>query len=279
MPNTLTTSFTSSPASSGIHPILTPRPIISTAKALKEVIQFNKRRFQFQLRDESYTYYRLARMIYEGRQRTNANNGGIAQFWNVSFLKGSTESGGILEAVLSGRSVAIENEKLKLLEKEWLRRGQPHLPDCFSPTTPIHVTLLSSCSPDELMFVIDFAIFVDDGVVPRTVHSGIKVNGYEVGTYYEVTRRRRNGRCAKIWHLICKAGRKLRALVPADTSCRVLTPDTQKNTSTSTFTNSDGSSSYSTSSSESLSHDTMLGLYLDDDSTTDDGESWLDWEP
>jgi hypothetical protein len=128
---------------------------------IKETFHFDKREYVNTISGKNFTYTELAKEIYRKRAKKLS-----AKTKTGIGILAATATGGasLVGSALAGRNMSVESQKLKMLEAEWARRGQPKLPKSKLKDRIIPITIavgtslfaigidiaLSGASPDQL---------------------------------------------------------------------------------------------------------------------------------
>ncbi|KAF9479929.1 hypothetical protein BDN70DRAFT_920900 [Pholiota conissans] len=110
---------------------------------LKETFYFNKDDYRSTIAKKDFSHTDLAKEIYRKRAKKLS-----AKVRAGVSLAAATVTGGasLLSSAHSARNISVENQKLKLLEEEWRRRGQPELPKSKLKDKIIPITIAAGTS-------------------------------------------------------------------------------------------------------------------------------------
>ncbi|KAF8657833.1 hypothetical protein AX16_002149 [Volvariella volvacea WC 439] len=152
---------------------------------LGETLHFSSGDYRKKISSPDYSYYDLARHIYIKRRAITSAS--VATGASVVSL-GITGGASVFAGALSLRNRSVEKQKLELLEQEWVRRGQPPLPDRLRDKV---IPIILTTAVGLFAFSVDLGISNAMNPPPDLVAMGYcspmtQVEGYIVGAYYTV---------------------------------------------------------------------------------------------
>ncbi|KAF8657838.1 hypothetical protein AX16_002154 [Volvariella volvacea WC 439] len=162
-----------------------------------EILDFDKYDYQEKISAPDYSYYKLAHNIYTKRRAITGST--VATGASVLSL-GVTGGASLFGGAFSLRNRSVEKQKLKLLEREWERRGQPHLPERLRDMI---IPIVLTTAAGMFMFSVNLGIENAMNPPPELVHAGwltpmSAVEGFMVGAYYTAVEKGAHGIANKV---------------------------------------------------------------------------------
>ncbi len=164
-----------------------------------ETIHFNERDYRRKIRKPDYTHYELVSNIYRKRRNIASSTTSMV----TSVATAPVAGIGVVGLAWSARNMSVDAQKLRLLEKEWARRGQKPL-----PKRPIKDTLIPVLMTTAVGI---FAPFVDigmDKVEEMAWDVSQEVTDLAMGTYADCVESGIISVGEKVWDTIGKPPKK-----------------------------------------------------------------------
>lgn len=140
------------------------------------MFEFNDAQYRRKISWGWYSYAALATNIYRKRRAILISGISVVASAAAAPL---THGVSLISTAWSLRTLYVTEQKLKLLEAEWARRGQEPLPE--HPIEDVVIPILIASTVGLYTFTIDLGLA---GVVVAAGLPDLEVNNHDVGTYY-----------------------------------------------------------------------------------------------
>ena len=151
-------------------------------KLRESLLGFNNSHYREKISDREYSYATLARNIYRKRRAIGTSKKSALTGAAAVHVTGGMS---LVGAAWSARNIAVEKNKLQLLEEEWLRRGQKKLRDLKTAKNTVNLRITSTAGA--VAFTVDFANphATEEGAQEAAFGTPeYEFNGHLVGAYH-----------------------------------------------------------------------------------------------